>query len=70
MACNKRVGNNVGLLLLLEYGSDAQQEEWLDRLATGRGGFSVAITETAHTYGRNDRSWEEGPPSEIVPILP
>ncbi len=42
------VGNNVGLLLLLHYGSDAQKAEWQDRLATGKGGFTFGITESAH----------------------
>ena len=42
------VGNNVGLLLLLEYGSEAQKADWLDRLATGRGGFTFGITEPDH----------------------
>ena len=30
------VGNNVGLLLMLEYGTDAQKAEWIDDLALGR----------------------------------
>ncbi len=42
------VGNNVGLLLLLEYGTEAQKEQWLERLSTGRGGFTFGITESAH----------------------
>ena len=42
------VGNNVGLLLLLHYGSDEQKTQWLDRLATGQGGFTFGITESAH----------------------
>lgn len=42
------VGNNVGLLLLLHYGSDAQKEEWLESVASGRRGWTVAITESAH----------------------
>ena len=42
------VGNNVGLLLLLHYGSEAQKTEWLDGLATGRRGFTFGITESAH----------------------
>ncbi len=42
------VGNNVGLLLLLHYGSDEQKAQWLDRLATGQGGFTFGITESAH----------------------
>ncbi|HSZ47792.1 MAG TPA: acyl-CoA dehydrogenase family protein, partial [Streptosporangiaceae bacterium] len=42
------VGNNVGLLLMLEYGTAGQQAEWVDRLAAGRGGFAFGITEPAH----------------------
>jgi acyl-CoA dehydrogenase len=42
------VGNNVGLLLMLEYGSPAQQAEWVDGLAAGRRGFAFGITEPAH----------------------
>jgi acyl-CoA dehydrogenase len=42
------VGNNVGLLLMLEYGTDEQKAEWVDSLAEGRGGFAFGITEPAH----------------------
>jgi len=42
------VGNNVGLLLLLHYGSEEQRAEWQERLATGQGGFTFGITESAH----------------------
>ena len=42
------VGNNVGLLLMLEYGTDEQKVEWVDALAEGRGGFAFGITEPAH----------------------
>jgi acyl-CoA dehydrogenase len=42
------VGNNVGLLLMLAYGSPAQQAEWVDGLAAGRRGFAFGITEPAH----------------------
>ena len=42
------VGNNVGLLLMIEYGTLAQQEEWIDDLAAGRSGFAFGITEPAH----------------------
>jgi acyl-CoA dehydrogenase len=42
------VGNNVGLLLMLEYGSPDQQAEWIDALAAGRRGFAFGITEPAH----------------------
>ncbi len=42
------VGNNVGLLLMLNYGTEAQKEEWVDDLAAGRRGFAFGITEPAH----------------------
>jgi acyl-CoA dehydrogenase len=42
------VGNNVGLLLMLEYGNPAQQAQWVDDLAAGRRGFAFGITEPAH----------------------
>jgi acyl-CoA dehydrogenase len=42
------VGNNVGLLLMLEYGSAEQQAEWVEDLAAGRRGFAFGITEPAH----------------------
>ncbi len=42
------VGNNVGLLLMLLYGTEAQKEEWVDDLARGRRGFAFGITEPAH----------------------
>ena len=32
------VGNNVGLLLMLEYGTEEQKKEWVDDLALGRRG--------------------------------
>ena len=42
------VGNNVGLLLMLEYGTDQQKAEWIDDLAEGRRGFAFGITEPEH----------------------
>jgi alkylation response protein AidB-like acyl-CoA dehydrogenase len=42
------VGNNVGLLLMLRYGSEQQRREWVDDLAEGRRHFSFGITEPAH----------------------
>jgi acyl-CoA dehydrogenase len=42
------VGNNVGLLLMIEYGSPRQQADWIDGLAAGRKGFAFGITEPAH----------------------
>ncbi len=42
------VGNNVGLLLMLTYGTEKQKEEWVDDLALGRRGFAFGITEPNH----------------------
>jgi acyl-CoA dehydrogenase len=42
------VGNNVGLMLMLEYGSPQQQAEWVDKLAAASAGFAFGITEPAH----------------------
>ena len=42
------VGNNVGLLLMIHYGSDQQKAEWVDDLAAGRRGFAFGITEPDH----------------------
>jgi acyl-CoA dehydrogenase len=50
------VGNNVGLLLMLRYGSDEQKKDWVDDLAAGRRGFAFGITEPAHG---SDATWME-----------
>ena len=42
------VGNNVGLLLMINYGTEQQKEEWIDDLAEGRRGFAFGITEPRH----------------------
>jgi acyl-CoA dehydrogenase len=42
------VGNNVGLLLMLNYGTEEQKKEWIDDLAEGRRGFAFGITEPNH----------------------
>src|ERR1700733_105824 len=42
------VGNNVGLLLMLHYGTQAQAAEWAEELAAGRRHFAFGITEPAH----------------------
>lgn len=42
------VGNNVALLLMLEYGTEEQKAEWVDDLAEGRKGFAFGITEPNH----------------------
>ena len=38
------VGNNVGLLLMIEYGTEEQKAAWIDDLAEGRAGFAFGIT--------------------------
>jgi alkylation response protein AidB-like acyl-CoA dehydrogenase len=42
------VGNNVGLLLMLEYGTEEQKARWVEPLAEGRSGFAFGITEPEH----------------------
>lgn len=42
------VANNVGLLLMLEYGSEAQRAQWVDGLAAGTTFFAFGITEPEH----------------------
>jgi acyl-CoA dehydrogenase len=42
------VGNNVGLLLMLHYGSERQKDAWVDDLALGRRHFAFGITEPEH----------------------
>ena len=42
------VGNNVGLLLMLNYGSEKHKEEWLPDMLAGRRGFAFGITEPEH----------------------
>ena len=42
------VGNNVALLLVLSYGTEAQKAEWIDALLEGRRSFAFGITETKH----------------------
>ncbi len=42
------VGNNVGLLLMINYGTEQQKADWIDDLANGRRGFAFGITEPAH----------------------
>jgi hypothetical protein len=42
------VGNNVGLLLMLHYGTDVQKAAWVDDLAEGRRHFAFGITEPRH----------------------
>jgi alkylation response protein AidB-like acyl-CoA dehydrogenase len=42
------VGNNVGLLLMINYGNDQQKADWIDDLAEHRRGFAFGITEPEH----------------------
>jgi len=42
------VGNNVGLLLMLNYGTEQQKADWVEDLATGRRHFAFGITEPDH----------------------
>lgn len=42
------VGNNVGLLLMINYGTEEQKVDWVDDLAEGRRGFAFGITEPEH----------------------
>ncbi|WP_074302826.1 acyl-CoA dehydrogenase family protein, partial [Mycobacteroides abscessus] len=58
------VGNNVGLLLMLEYGSDEQKAAWVEGLAGGTKVFGFGITEPEHgsdaTY-METRAVKDGP---------
>ncbi len=42
------VGNNVGLLLMIQYGTEKQKADWIDGLAEGKLGFAFGITEPEH----------------------
>lgn len=42
------VGNNVGLMLLMNYGSDAQIAQWKEKIAAGEAHFGFGITEPDH----------------------
>ena len=42
------VSNHVGVLLMLEYGTDEQKAEWVDPLLAGTTGFAFGITEPEH----------------------
>lgn len=50
------VGNNVGLLLMLEYGTEQQKAEWLEGLKNATAGFAFGITEPEHG---SDATWME-----------
>lgn len=42
------VANNVGLLLMLAYGTEEQKAEWVPLLLEGKRGFAFGITEPEH----------------------
>ena len=42
------VGNAVGVLLMIAYGTDEQKAEWVEPLLEGRTGFAFGITEPNH----------------------
>jgi acyl-CoA dehydrogenase len=48
------VGNNLGLQLVANYGTEEQKAEWLPRMAAGLGGFAFGITELQHG---SDATW-------------
>jgi acyl-CoA dehydrogenase len=42
------VGNNVGLMLMLNYGTAEQKADWIPAMLAGAGGFAFGITEPEH----------------------
>ncbi|PLW67109.1 acyl-CoA dehydrogenase family protein [Pseudohalioglobus lutimaris] len=50
------VGNNIALLLMLEYGTDEQKAQWLPGLKDATQGFAFGITEPEHG---SDATWME-----------
>ena len=42
------VANNVGVLLMLAYGTEEQKQQWVDGLLEGSMGFAFGITEPEH----------------------
>lgn len=42
------VGNSIGLLLMLQYGTEEQKSEWLEGMRTASAGFAFGITEPEH----------------------
>ena len=42
------VGNNVGVLLMSEYGTKEQKKEWMPLMLEGKRGFAFGITEPDH----------------------
>src|SRR3954449_9136214 len=50
------VGNSVGALLMIRYGTDDQKRDWIEDLAAGRRGLAFGITEPDHG---SDATWME-----------
>jgi acyl-CoA dehydrogenase len=50
------VGNNVGLLLMIAYGTEEQKAEWIDDLLHGRKGFCIRNHRT-RTTARMPPTW-------------
>ncbi len=50
------VGNNIGLLLMLEYGTAEQKAEWVEGLKNATQSFAFGITEPEHG---SDATWME-----------
>ena len=42
------VGNNVGVLLMSEYGTEEQKKDWMPLMLEGKRGFAFGITEPDH----------------------
>ena len=42
------VGNSVGVLLMMAYGTDEQKEHWVEPMLQGERGFAFGITEPKH----------------------
>ena len=42
------VGNSVGVLLMVAYGTEQQKEDWIEPLLRGETGFAFGITEPEH----------------------
>ena len=54
------VGNNVGLLLMLHYGSPEQKADWVDDLAAGQ----AALRVRHHRAGPRQRRHVHGDPRD------
>ena len=54
------VGNNVGLLLMIDYGTEEQKAEWIDDLADGRARLRLRHHRAAST-APTPRTWRPTP---------